>query len=187
MQEHGLLFLGLLHCPAIRIASSSSDFPIISTRGLQNSGFLHVATPNTLRAFDLSGEHHFTKRSVTINFLQGVHRNLSITDTHQVQSFMMAASHIVVPIVLCVRPSFSPHLAQQNCLLRDNVCQQLVLGWELPVSLLPFYLFSSGLTSPTSSSWMSWTVSVCQLLGHRLSMTLMILGSSTQLEPCTSL
>lgn len=136
MQEHGLLFLGFLHCMAIRTASSSSDFPITSTRGKQSSGFWHVATPNTPRAYDLSEEHHFTKKSITINFLQGVHRNHSITDTHQVQSFMMAASHIAALAGLCVGPSFSICLAQQNCLLRDNVCQQPVLGRALPVSLL---------------------------------------------------
>lgn len=54
MQRHGLLFLGFLHCPSIRMASSSSDIPITSTRAMHTSGLWHVAIPNTPRGCDLT-------------------------------------------------------------------------------------------------------------------------------------
>lgn len=59
----------------------------------------------------------------------------SITDTRQVQSFMMAACHMAA-IAFLLMPSFSPGSVRQSCLLRDSVSQQPVQGWELTVSLL---------------------------------------------------
>lgn len=59
----------------------------------------------------------------------------SITDTRQVQSFMMAACHMAA-IAFLLMPSFSPGSARQSCLLRDSVSQQPVQGWELTVLLL---------------------------------------------------
>lgn len=59
----------------------------------------------------------------------------SITDTRQVQSFMMAACHMAA-IAFLLMPSFSPGSVRQSCLLRDSVSQQPVQGWELTVLLL---------------------------------------------------
>lgn len=60
----------------------------------------------------------------------------SIRDTHQVQSFMMAACHMAAVIAFLLMPSFSPGSALQSCLLRDSVSQQPVQGWELTALLL---------------------------------------------------
>ena len=49
------------------MASSSSDFPITSTRGVHSSCFWLVVTVNSPRARDLCREHNFTKRWNTVN------------------------------------------------------------------------------------------------------------------------